>query len=64
MVAGLNEANNIHVALQGQLPYLQDASVYLIRNQRGILSADHGRKVLINGKYLTARAHKKQPGVP
>jgi hypothetical protein len=33
-------------------------------NRRGILSTNHGRKALINREHLTARAHKKQPGVP
>jgi hypothetical protein len=29
-----------------------------------ILSADHGRKTLIYGEHLAARAHKIQPSVP
>jgi hypothetical protein len=29
-----------------------------------ILNADHGRKTLIYGAYLAARAHKIQPSVP
>jgi hypothetical protein len=33
-------------------------------NGSGILSTNHGHKTLINRKHLTARAHKKQPGVP
>jgi hypothetical protein len=33
-------------------------------NGQGILSVDHGRKALKNREHLTARAHKKQPGVP